>query len=123
MENCPKNSEAERWKKQVTTNERKCGEEDWQAQQSEGTRIEFDNCEDAAFLKEGGMSGLLVFQNIRPNRKLQGDSRTSFPECSLSYFCDYKNPCVVNPLQRIPSRKARTHHLIHSLSLPPSRDF
>ena len=76
-----------------------------------------------SFSKGGRYVRCAGFQNIRQNRKLQGNSRMSFLECSLSFFCDYKNPCAVNPLQRIPSRKARTHHLIHSLSLPPSRDF
>ena len=52
---------------------------------------------------------LKVFQNIRQNRKLQGNSRTFFPErfwSSLFQICDYINPCLVDPLRGI--RKAPT---------------
>ena len=52
---------------------------------------------------------LKVFQNIRQNRKLQGNSKTFFPErfwCSLFQICDYLNPCLVDPLRGI--RKAPT---------------
>ena len=110
---------------------------------------EENNCEDAAFLREGGVWALWAWwvrrtklQNAAGNQEhkviescqqesgnvaIEGQKRTSFPERSRTFnrrecsrkpqpsrtldnalFSNYLNPCLVNPLQWIPGRKART---------------
>lgn len=65
LSNCQKNSEVKRWKTQVTTNERRKrrGLTSTNTRGKRKTAFEFawrKNCEDAAFQKEGGMSGVNV---------------------------------------------------------------